>query len=318
MYLNTFAATTDSVDLTGTDEFASLLESAADLGVGHAPRVRYVSRNVVINHLRLHLLEWGEPDAPPLLLLHGGNQSAHSWDLVSLHLADRYHIYALDQRGHGDSEWARDAEYAPDQMARDALALIAQEGVAAPIVVGHSMGGMVTMRLTALEPTLPRAVGLVDVGPEVSQRGAETIRNFVVRNTEFDQLDQFIDRVVAYDPFRSREHIERTARYNLVRRSDGRYVSKSDRLLHDPEFRQRARPDSERRDVAQGFHAFAGPTLLIRGERSNILEAEAAQRFVAGLPNARLVEVSDCGHNVHSQNTPGFLDALTPWLAASV
>ena len=318
MYLNTFAATTDSVDLTGTDEFASLLESAADLGVGHAPRVRYVSRNVVINHLRLHLLEWGEPDAPPLLLLHGGNQSAHSWDLVSLHLADRYHIYALDQRGHGDSEWARDAEYAPDQMARDALALIAQEGLAAPIVVGHSMGGMVTMRLTALEPTLPRAVGLVDVGPEVSQRGAETIRNFVVRNTEFDQLDQFIDRVVAYDPFRSREHIERTARYNLVQRSDGRYVSKSDRLLHDPEFRQRARPDSERRDVAQGFHAFAGPTLLIRGERSNILEAEAAQRFVAGLPNARLVEVSDCGHNVHSQNTPGFLEALTPWLAASV
>ena len=318
MYLNTFAATTDSVDLTGTDEFASLLESAADLGVGHAPRVRYVSRNMVINHLRLHLLEWGEPDAPPLLLLHGGNQSAHSWDLVSLHLADRYHIYALDQRGHGDSEWARDAEYGPDQMARDALALIAQEGVAAPIVVGHSMGGMVTMRLTALESTLPRAVGLVDVGPEVSQRGAETIRNFVVRNTEFDQLDQFIDRVVAYDPFRSREHIERTARYNLVQRSDGRYVSKSDRLLHDPEFRQRARPDSERRDVAQGFHAFAGPTLLIRGERSNILEAEAAQRFVAGLPNARLVEVSDCGHNVHSQNTPGFLEALTPWLAASV
>lgn len=318
MYLNTFAPTTDSVDMTGTDEFASLLESAADLGVGHAPRVRYVSRNVVINHLRLHLLEWGEPDAPPLLLLHGGNQSAHSWDLVSLHLADRYHIYALDQRGHGDSEWARDAEYAPDQMARDALALIAQEGAAAPIVVGHSMGGMVTMRLTALEPTLPRAVGLVDVGPEVSQRGAETIRNFVVRNTEFDQLDQFIDRVVAYDPFRSREHIERTARYNLVQRSDGRYVSKSDRLLHDPEFRRRARPDSERRDVAQGFHAFAGPTLLIRGERSNILEAEAAKRFVAGLPNARLVEVSDCGHNVHSQNTPGFLEALTPWLAASI
>ena len=316
MYLNTFAPTTAAADMTATDEFASLLESAADLGISHAPQLRYVSRNVVINHLRLHLLEWGDPAHPPLLLLHGGNQSAHSWDLVSLHLADRYHIYALDQRGHGDSEWARDAEYGPEQMARDALSLIAEERIEAPIVVGHSMGGMVTMRLTALEPTLPRAVGLVDVGPEVSQRGAETIRNFVVRNTEFDQLDQFIDRVVAYDPFRSREHIERTARYNLVQRSDGRYVSKSDRLLHDPEFRQRSRPDSERRDVAHGFHAFRGPTLLIRGERSNILEADAAKRFVAGLPNARLVEVGDCGHNVHSQNTQGFLDALTPWLAA--
>ncbi len=317
MYLNTFAPTTDAVDMTQTDEFASLLESAADLGIPHAPDLRYVSRNVVINHLRLHLLEWGDPRNPPLLFLHGGNQSAHSWDLVSLSLADRYRIYALDQRGHGDSEWARDAEYGPEPMARDALALIAQEQIDAPIVVGHSMGGMVTMRLTALEPALPRAVGLVDVGPEVSQRGAETIRNFVVRNTEFDQLDQFIDRVVAYDPFRSREHIERTARYNLIQRSDGRYVSKSDRLLHDPEFRQRSRPDSERSDAARGFHAFRGPTLLIRGERSNILEADAAQRFVAGLPNARLIEVPDCGHNVHSQNTPGFLDVLTPWLAAA-
>ena len=317
MYLNTFAPTTDAVDMTQTDEFASLLRSAADLGIAHAADLRYVSRNVVINHLRLHLLEWGDPRNPPLLFLHGGNQSAHSWDLVSLHLADRYRIYALDQRGHGDSEWARDAEYGPEPMARDALALIAQEQIASPIVVGHSMGGMVTMRLTALEPDRPRAVGLVDVGPEVSQRGAETIRNFVVRNTEFDQLDQFIDRVVAYDPFRSREHIERTARYNLVQRSDGRYVSKSDRLLHDPEFRQRSRPDSERSDAARGLHAFRGPTLLIRGERSNILEADAARRFVAGLPNARLVEVPDCGHNVHSQNTPGFLDVLTPWLAAA-
>ena len=317
MYLNTFAPTTAAVDMTQTEEFASLLESAADLGIAHAANVRYVSRNAVINHLRLHLLEWGGPANPPLLLLHGGNQSAHSWDLVSLSLADRYHIFALDQRGHGDSEWARDAEYGPERMAQDALQLIAEEQIAEPIVIGHSMGGMVTMRLAALAPTLPKAVALVDVGPEVSQRGAETIRNFVLRNTEFDQLEQFIDRVAAYDPFRSREHIERTARYNLVQRSDGRYVSKSDRILHDPEFRQRARPASERRDPAHGFHAFRGPTLLIRGERSNILDADAAQRFVAALPNARLVEVPRCGHNVHSQNTSGFLEALNPWLESN-
>ena len=318
MYLNTFAPTTASVDMTQTDEFASLLTSASDLGIPHSADVRYGSRNVVINHLRLHLLEWGDPQNQPIVLLHGANQSAHSWDLVSLSLADRYHIYALDQRGHGDSEWARDAEYGPEPMARDALSLIAEESIVDPIVIGHSMGGMVTMRLTALEPTLPKAVGLVDIGPEVSQRGAETIRNFVLRNTEFDELDEFIDRVVAYDPFRSREHIERTARYNLVKRSDGRYVSKSDRILHDPDFRRDGRSGSERQDVALGFHAFPGPTLLIRGERSNILEAESAKRFVADLPNAGLVEVADCGHNVHSQNTPGFLAALNPWLGSIV
>lgn len=313
-YLNTFAPTVDAVDLTGTDEFASLCESAADLGITHADQIRYVSRNKVINHLRLHLLEWGEPTNPTILLLHGGNQSAHSWDLVALHLADRFHIIAPDQRGHGDSEWARDADYGPDQMASDALQLIHEDGIDHPIVMGHSMGGMVTMRLTAREPSLPRAVVLVDVGPEVSQRGAQAIRNFVVRNVEFEHLDEFIDRVAAYDPFRSREHMERTARYNLVYRSDGKYVSKSDRILHDPGFR---RPAADRRDVADGFHQFDGPTLLVRGESSNILEADAAERFVDDLPNARLVEVPDCGHNVHSQNTPGFIDAVSDFLLAA-
>ena len=310
-YLNTFAPTADAVDLTQTEEFASLCESAADLGISHIDQVRYVSRNAVINHLRLHLLEWGDPANPTIVLLHGGNQSAHSWDLVALHLADRFHIIAPDQRGHGDSEWARDAAYGPDQMASDALQLIHEEAHDRPIVMGHSMGGMVTMSLTAREPTLPRAVVLVDVGPEVSQRGAEQIRNFVVRNVEFEHLDEFIDRVAAYDPFRSREHMERTAKYNLVHRSDGKYVAKSDRILHDPGFR---RPQGDRRDVADGFHQFAGPTLLVRGESSNILEADAAARFVSDLPNARLVEVPDCGHNVHSQNTPGFIDAVSGFL----
>lgn len=312
-YLNTFAPTADEIDMTATDEFASLCQSAADLGISHADpdNLRYVSRNLVINHLRLHLLEWGEPDQPTILLLHGGNQSAHSWDLVALHLADRYHIIAPDQRGHGDSEWARDADYGPDQMASDALGLLSHEQIAAPIVIGHSMGGMVTMRLTARESSLPRAVVLVDVGPEVSQRGAEQIRNFVVRNVEFDHLDEFVDRVAAYDPFRSREHMERTARYNLVHRSDGKYVAKSDRILHDPGFR---RSGGDRRDVADGFQQFDGPTLLVRGASSNILTADAAERFVGELPNARLVEVPDCGHNVHSQNTEGFIDAIAPFL----
>ncbi len=310
-YLNTFAPTANAVDLTLTGEFASLCESAADLGISHADQVRYVSRNAVINHLRLHLLEWGDPTNPTIVLLHGGNQSAHSWDLVALHLADRYHIIAPDQRGHGDSEWARDAAYGPDQMASDALHLIHEEELDRPIVMGHSMGGMVTMRLTSREPSLPRAVVLVDVGPEVSQRGAEQIRNFVVRNVEFDHLDDFIDRVAAYDPFRSREHMERTAKYNLVHRSDGKYVAKSDRILHDPGFR---RQSGDRRDVADGFHQFGGPTLLVRGESSNILEADAAKRFVSDLPNARLVEVPNCGHNVHSQNTPGFIEAVSGFL----
>ena len=315
MYLNKFSSSTDAVDMTGNEEFESLLGSAADLGIPHSRDVRYVSRNAVANHLRLHFLEWGDPAAPPVLLLHGGNQSAHSWDLVSLHLADRYHVYALDQRGHGDSEWARDGEYGAQPMASDALAFVEQESLVAPVVVGHSMGGMVTMALTGEAPDLPRAVVIVDMGPKVAQVGAEMIRKFVSQNVEFDSIDEFIDRVHAYDPLRSREHQERTARYNLIQRSDGKYISKHDRLLHDPDFRDRARDFTEARaDAADGLRAYPGPVLLIRGEQSNILEAGAAEEFVGELADARLVTVPNAAHNVHSQNTPGFLEAIGPFL----
>ena len=133
--------------MTRTDEFRSLLASAADLGIPHAPAVPYRSCNIVLRRLRFHFLEWGQPDAPVIVLLHGGHQSAHSWDLVSLHLAQKYRVLALDQRGHGDSEWARDVVYSNNEMSLDAEAFIAAMGLQRPIVIGHSMGGRNTMLL---------------------------------------------------------------------------------------------------------------------------------------------------------------------------
>ncbi|MEX0683411.1 MAG: alpha/beta hydrolase [Dehalococcoidia bacterium] len=153
----------------------------------------------------------------------------HSWDLVSLHLSDRFHVYALDQRGHGDSEWSRDGDYSTDSMAEDAIAFLLHEEIEQPIIFGHSMGGMVTMTLLKRAPTLAQAVVLVDIGPEVSADGTATIRRFIESASEFDDLDEFVARVQAYDPFRTREHIERTVRYNMIQRADGKYVSKNDR-----------------------------------------------------------------------------------------
>ena len=278
--------------------------------------MRYRSRNTVLRHQRFHFLEWGEPDAPALLLLHGGNQTAHSWDLVSLHLAERYHVLALDQRGHGDSEWARDSDYAATAMAEDALAFIAQQGLDRPLVMGHSMGGMVTMTLLARDPAVARAAVFVDVGPELSGEGSDVIRAFVQRNVEFDDLEEFIDRVTAYDPYRTREHVTRTVRYNLLRRSDGMYISKSDRVLHDPNFRR----NGERGERISGtpdleaVRALDLPALVVRGGDSNVLTAEGAVRFAEALPQGRLVTVPDCGHNVHSQNTQGFLEVVRPFI----
>lgn len=170
------------------------------------------------------------------------------------------------------------------------------------------------MRLAVEEPRRADRLVLVDVGPELSDQGTKSIRNFVTENREFDDLEHFIRSVQKYDPYRSREHIERTVKYNLLQRADGKYVSKRD---HGPRLAT-TRTQRERSDLfsLQDAAKITQPTLLIRGADSNVLAADAAQRFVNALPDGQLVTVLDSGHNVHGQNTVGFIKALTPFLNA--
>ena len=313
MYLNTFASGVEPLDMTASEEFASLLQSARDLGLTPPAAVRYQARNVVVSGLRFHALEWGDPAAPALLLLHGGNQTAHSWDLVSLMLSDRFHVIAYDQRGHGDSEWPRDGDASIEAMAGDAAAVVAQLGLDRPLITGHSMGGLVTMTLLLAHPGIASRAVLVDVGPEITEEGTRQIRDFVRSTAEFDSLDEFIARVADYDPYRSKEHIARTARYNLMRRVDGKYVSKHD---HRRRFAETGAMNVPRRPSLADMAAITCPVLVVRGGDSRVLAPDAALRFAAALPAGRLVTVPDCGHNVHSQNTTGFLSAVTPFLGA--
>ena len=314
MYLNKFADGSAPEDMTGTDEFRSLLTSASDLGIPHDKSIAYRSANIVLRRQRFHYLEWGNPGAPTVVLLHGGHQSAHSWDLVSLHLAANYRVLALDQRGHGDSEWARDVDYTNDAMSLDAEAFLDAMGLEKPVLAGHSMGGRNSLLLTRRDPSRLKALVVVDVGPELSDRGRAAIAGFVQENQEFENLEHFVENVRKYDPYRSREHIERTVKYNMLQRADGKFVSKCD---SNPRRLGVVRGQGPLENITlDDAKAFDLPVLLIRGERSNILAPDAAERFRDALPRGTLVTVPNCGHNVHGQNTLGFIDALGGFLRA--
>ncbi len=312
MYFNEFARDLGPHDLTGTEEFASLIQSARDLNLPVPNPLRYVSRNIVLNGLRFHFLEWGDPAAPPALLLHGGHQSSHSWDFVALALSERYHVLALDQRGHGDSEWPRDGEASRQAMAEDAFAFIEGLGLKKPLVFGHSMGGLVTMTVLSQRPGLAKKAVLVDVGPEIQVQGAQAIGDFVRNSRQFPSIDEYVQRVSAYDPFRSADHVRRTMRYNIMQREDGMLESK-----HAPH-RILAATDGQQITIdtpsLESVSSIDCPVLIVRGEQSNVLTPEAADRFASALPRGRWVVVSACGHNVHSQNTAGFLEAVNGFL----
>jgi esterase len=314
VHLNQFAAGTAALDMTATDEFASLLQSASELGIPHDPHVRYSSRNVVARHLRFNVLDWGPENAPVIFCLHGGHQSAHSWDLVSLSLARHYRVIAPDQRGHGDTEWARSASYSNLEMAADAAALVDALGLTRPLIMGHSMGGRNTLLCALKNPALARALVTVDIGPEVSAKGRNIIAGFVAANEEFDDMAAFVENVRKYDPYRSLEHIERTVKYNLFQRADGKLVSKCDRA---PRTLNVNRDEGTELLTIESVGNLPMPVLVVRGESSNVLEAEAAERFEAALQHGQLRTVANCGHNVHSQNTLGFLQAVEPFFAAN-
>ena len=312
MYLNDFAHDGAPLDMTGLEEFKSLLSSAADLSIPHSPNIAYQSHNIVLRRQRFHFLEWGAPDAPPIVLLHGGHQSAHSWDLVSLHLARKYRVFALDQRGHGDSEWSRDANYSNNEMSLDAEALMDALELERPILMGHSMGGRNSLLLTRRDPSRLGGLVVVDIGPEISEEGRKLISAFVRNNEEFDNLEHFAENVRKYDPYRSMEHIERTVKYNMLCRADGKYISKCDSTPRRVGIQTGSPEDAVSLDDAQAFDI---PTLIVRGETSKILTPESAVRFKDALPQGELVTVPECGHNVHSQNTHGFIEAIGPFLA---
>ena len=196
------------LDLQTADEFKDLLASARDLGIEVDPRVRYASGNCVVNGLRIHFLEWGDAALPTLVLVHGGGQSAHSWDLVSLALANRFHIVALDMRGHGDSEWPRDGDMATPRIAEDVTELIAELGLERPTLIGHSLGGLAVMYALIAQPSLGRRAVFVDVAPHIE--GANPRPNGLAPDPfEFDSVEAFVAEVVRRDTGRSAEHLMR-------------------------------------------------------------------------------------------------------------
>ena len=152
-----------------------------------------------------HYLDWGQPDAPPVLMLHGMAQSAHTWDFSALALGDRYRLLALDQRGHGDSDWAPDGDYSLDAHLGDIGAFVEAMGLRDLVMVGLSMGGRNAFSFAALRPEIVKALVIVDIAPVSGRSGASAIRNFIERVDELDTFEEFVDRVKGYNPRRSRD-----------------------------------------------------------------------------------------------------------------
>src|SRR5882724_6900872 len=110
------------------------------------------SRHYISQRLRLHYVDWGNPEAPPLLLVHGGRDHCRNWDWTAAAFRDRWRVIAPDLRGHGDSQWSTDGSYTMAGHIYDLAQLIHQQRLAPVTIVAHSLGGNIALRYAGIYP----------------------------------------------------------------------------------------------------------------------------------------------------------------------
>ncbi|HYZ68896.1 MAG TPA: alpha/beta hydrolase [Mycobacterium sp.] len=259
--------------------------------------------------------EWnhGVGSGPSILLLHGGGQNRFSWKNTGQILADEgFHVVALDSRGHGDSDRSPDATYTVDALCADTLAVIDQIG--RPVaLIGASMGGMTgILAADAAGPKKVTKLVLVDVVPRYEKSGSARIREFMFSHVHgFESLDEAADAVAAYLPHRTKPRSPEGLKKNL-RRRDGRWY-----WHWDPKFLTVPSDDAFVREekLERAAMDLKIPILLIRGKLSDVVSPEGVKDFLAKVPHAEFVELSDAGHTAAGDDNDAFSEAVVQFVS---
>lgn len=266
------------------------------------------ARTVQLPSIAVHYLEWGEAGQRPLVFLHGGGQTAYTWQRVAERFATDYHILAPDARGHGDSGWSPTGEYHLDDFRDDLRAFVETLGLNDFVLAGMSMGGVTSLAYAGEYGDTLRGLMIVDVAPKVEAAGRDRILGFMRGRKSFDSLDEAVDYAHAFNPLRSPEALRLTLPQNLRRHEDGRL-----RWKWDPAFVGSARQTEQQIVRAELWDVAARipcPTLVIHGAQSDVLSRETGERLAATIPQGRLLTISGAGHSVQGDNPRNLGDAL--------
>ena len=231
-----------------------------------------VDEVVELRGLRFHFREWAckQSNAPVLVLLHGYTGHARSWDRFAAAMAENYRVLALDQRGHGESQWAAPDAYGTDEMVADLKAFVSALNLQDFVLLGLSMGGLVSIAYASEQPSELARLVIVDIAPQIAREGLQKIQDNVTRSDIFETKEAAYERARADNPIPADDVLRARVYANLMRTEDGQWTYRYDRALRDSGV-PRARYTEEEgwTQVAQ----ISVPTLLVRGDQSDILDA---------------------------------------------
>lgn len=294
---------------------------AEAIGLADLQIVQPVDRWVELNGMRFHYLDWGNAELPPLVLLHGGGLTAHTWDMAALLLRERYHVIALDQRGHGDSGWTPERLSGAEEeegMIEDTRQFMDQLGYTRLVLCGHSMGGANAIRYLARDADRVCALVLVDVGPTVQRQGPGAIEQFHRDTDSLARFEDYVQVATAFNADRRPEHIRYSLLHALKRSGDewtwkhDRRPRPGDRSLDESGWG--AWNDQRGSRMRADLAAIRVPTLLLRGEVSRSLSQASAADAVSCLSLGELAVIPRAGHSLQGDNPRDFAAAVDSFL----
>ena len=274
--------------------------------------------------LRLHYVDWGNADKPPLVLVHGGRDHCRNWDWVAAALRDEWHVIAPDLRGHGDSQWSPDGSYTMAGYIYDLAQLVHQQRLAPVAIVAHSLGGNIALRYSGIYPdTVACLVAIEGLGPSPGRHAGRGSKTIVERMDEwvreqralagrmprrYASIEDAFGRMQDENPHLSAEQARHLTVHGVNQNEDGTYSWKFDNYV-------RAFPpyDMRGRDIALLWSRIACPTLLLYGKES--WSGDPAQDGRAGaFRRATVVGFEGAGHWLHHDRLDEFLRVVRGFL----
>ena len=263
------------------------------------------SGTVPANGLDLHYLDWGNPTAPPLLLLHGLQDCAALWGTFATAIRDRYHVVALDHRGHGDSPRA-DA-YPLSDYVDEAADVVRALGLANVTLIGHSAGSKNAWMCIAQNPGIAAKLVITDMDPDAHNPGSVAmISRYKAEDDAYDDLEAVVQRLRDRQPNTSAAELRYDAEVMTIAGPNGTLTWKRSRDVVTK---------YDRPDVWDALPNVDVPTLVVRGADSTLLRHDVALRMVEAIPDCRLAEIPDGGHWSHLEHPDDYERIITTFLA---
>ena len=263
---------------------------------------------VEVESLRLHYLDWGNHGGQPLVLLHGLQDCARSWDFFAAGMRSDYHVIALDHRGHGDSDRAQALGYRPPDYVADVQGLFNGIGLQSAVLLGHAAGGRSAMVFSVLQPEVVESLVVVDTDPSPTNAEQDgMLRQYRSDRDEYGSMAAVVEHIRSRQPGSTDEMIAHQAEHMTRELLGGRRTWKRDRTVLD---------SNERPNLWAEWEGLRRPVLVVRGRQSTFLTHEVAVRMREAVPRVRLAELEGGGHWFY-QEFPGAFEAAVRWFLES-